>query len=258
MAFLRRMRDALLYVAGPRRVLDAPAGGRFERIAWPMMTWGILQGLLLVGVWDVAYRLTWPRRLDWIVPSALCAAAIVAMPLGGRASALVASLLPGRRKLLWPALGVLTAAMAVLLNHAVRYWDPDWPTQLPPGWMWLWPRALYRVLLLAPAWGAWGMLAVVRFCRPGPTTDAATRRLAATVSPLAGAASLAIPLAGSFVYLLFLPPVGRFVPPAVAILAALGGGGLLCRFRGGLSRRNVLAGGFLTEAAFLTAYLAVR
>lgn len=152
----------------------------------------------------------------------------------------------------------MAIAWAVALNYAVRYWDPDWPTHLPPAAAWLWPRALYRAIMLAPVWGSWAMLVLPKFHPPTGRTDPQTRTLAQSTSPLAAAVFLALPLAGSFIYLMFLGQAARFVPPAAAILAALGGGTILIRIRGRLCREALLAANVLTQAAFILAYLVVR
>jgi hypothetical protein len=143
-----------------------------------------------------------------------------------------------------------------MLNHAVRGY-PDWPTQLPPAWAWLWPKAIHRVLLLTPLWGSWSMLALGLFPRPRADADACTLQFAGSIGPLAAAAYLLAPLGGSVVYLNFLYP-WHFVPPAAALLGALGAGTLLVRLAGSLDRSALLATNVLTQLAFLAGYLLVR
>ena len=259
MKSIARIAYAFLYLAGSRRRLEAAPPERFARAAAPLALLAMAWGLALVGVWDLAYHLTWEHRLDWVVPAVLCGAAIVFGPFRPAAAALLETVLPNRWWLIWPALAALAALVALMINGAVRFWDPDWPTRhLPPAWQWLWPRALYRVMLLMPLWGLWGMLAAGQFHRPGRRTDEPTRRLAETTGPLTAAMTLALPLAGSFIYLTFLWPPMRFVPPAAAILAALGGGTAICRLKGGLCREALLATNLLTQLAFLGGYMAVR
>jgi len=310
----RRIVNALLYLtASPRHLADRDAE-QFECLGWAMLLLAGLWGLLLVGVWDLAYHLSWPRRLDWIVPSGLCGAAIVLGACRRGASAVIAAIpaLPMRRA--WPSVllaglgwafvpvallqtacrwgwphglgwlipaalcaaalalrpggrGPIVTALALTLgavgvaaaiNYAVRYWDPDWPTQLPQPWAWLWPRALYRVLILMPVWGAWALLALGRFRPPGDLTDAPTRRLVETTGPVRAAAMLAVPLAGTLVGLMFLRPAMRFVPPAGAVLAGLAGGAILARRRGHLGREVLLGANLLAQMGFLGGYLLVR
>lgn len=255
MAAIRRIWHAFLFlVASPRRLAKTPPE-HFVRLAWPTMLLSAAWGLILVGVWDRAYHLTWSSRLDWVVPSALCGVAVVAA-FRRAATALIGTFGPRRWWILWPALVALAAGIGALINYAVG--DPDWPTQLPQAWMWLWPRALYRALVLMGLWGAWGMFAVGQFCRCGPRTDAPTRRLIESTGPITVASALAVPLGASLIYLIFLPPAMRFVPPAAAIAAALGGGIVVCRLRGGACREALLATNFLTQLTFLAAWMTVR
>ncbi len=286
----------LLLVAPERRLECRPE--RFERLAGATMLLGLAWGLVLVALWVAFFRLTWPRYLNWVVPSAAVALAMagglhcraafalietalgrdpwrqraVAAVLTAGASAIVDlaswKLRPSwatRLAARWPtlkkwraglALAGVTVGLAVMLNASVHNIQ-DWSTRLPQAWAWLWPRDLYRVLLLTPLWGAWSMLALGQFHRPTERCDAAARHFARSIGPLAAAAWLVAPLAGSLVYLSFLFP-WHFVPPAGALAAALGGGAALVRLGGGLSRRALLASNFLTQLAFLGAYLAVK
>ena len=222
-----------------------------------MMLLAMAWGLALVVIWDRAYH-AFHHRLDWVIPSVLCSAAIVLGPFQQSAKSLLETFAPRRWWIIWPARAALVVAIAYALNYAVRYWDPDWPTQLSPQWTWLWPRALYRVILLAPLWGVWSMPAIGQFRRPTDGTDAATRHLIVTAGPLTTAMALALPLAGTFIFLMFLPPAMRFIPPAAAIAAGIGGGGVICRIRGAICRDALLATNLLTQLAFIAAYLAVR
>ena len=156
------------------------------------------------------------------------------------------------------ALGAIALALALVLNHAIRWHDPDWPRQLSPRLAWLWPRAILRVLLLAPVWGGWSMLAAAQFFRPNERTDIPSRHFIRGVRPLAAALALAIPLGAGMVYTQYLYTPLRFVPPVAAATAALAGGWLLVRLQGGPSRRTLLATNVLTQAAFLIAYMLVR
>jgi len=230
---------------------------RFARTGGAVMLLGLAWGGLLAALWDVSFRLTWPALLNWVVPAGLCAAAMTLGPYRLAAASLLEGVIGRRPWARWAALSTLTALVALVLNYAVRWWDPDWPTHLPQTWVWLWPRALYRALILAPVWGSWSMLGLVQFHRPGPGTDPPTRQFAASVGPLAAAGYLMAPLAGSLIYMNFLYP-WHFVPPAAALAAGLGGGATLVRLRGRLCREAMLATNFLTQLLFLLAYLAVR
>ena len=257
MRFPGRLIAAAAYLVGSHRQLDRCAPQRLARAGGAIMLLGIASGLIQIGLWDLTFRWTYRHFYNWVLPSAVCAAATCLVVYRRGALALIEAARPAWWAR-WPWLGALAGGWTVLLNYAVRWWNPDWPTQLPPALVWLWPRALYRAMLLAAVWGHWSALVLGQFHRPADRTDPATRALAEGASPLAGAAWLALPLAGSFVFLMFLPQALRFVPPAAALAAALGGGTLLVRLHGGLCREALLATNVLTQGGFLLAYAAVR
>jgi len=257
MDLLRRFAAAALFVVGSRRRLRRRPPEDLSGAGARLMLLGAGWGLALVGIWQATYDLTYPLWFIWVVPSAACAAATLLVYHRGFA-ALARPPTSPRPWLTLPAAAVLAAAWAHMLNEGVRYWDPDWPVQAPRALAWLWPRAVCRVLLLAPVWGSWSMLVLGQFHRPGPKTGPHTRVLAATTGPLAAAAWLALPLAGSFVYLMFVPLPWRFLPPAAAVAGALGGGTLMVRARGGLTRDALLAANVAAQTLFLLAYLLVR
>ena len=193
-----------------------------------------------------------------MVSSAVCGLVIVFGPYRRSAASLIESAVGGGRLSRWVGPALLAGGVAVVLNYAFRQSNPDWPTQLPRQWGWLWPRPLCRVLLLSPVWGAWSMVVLVQFHRPDDRTDPPARFFAETVSPLSSAVCLAIPLAGSLIFLNFLYPWRHFIPPAAAVATALGAGTLIVRRRRRMSRKTLLATNFLTQLGFLTAYLVVR
>ncbi len=264
LGFGKRIISAFWLLWLPASKLKRHPPERFARTGGAVMLLGLAWGGLLAALWDLSFRLTWPALLNWVVPAVVCAAAMTLGPYRLAAASLLEAAI-GRQAspasappwVRWVALGTLTALVALGLNYAVRWWDPDWPTHLPQSWAWLWPRALYRMLILAPVWGSWSMLGLVQFHRPGPVTDAPTRQFAASVGPLAAAGYLMGPLAGSLIYMNFLYP-WHFLPAAAALAAGLGGGTALVRLRGGLCREAMLATNFLTQLLFLLAYLAAR
>jgi len=111
------------------------------------------------------------------------------------------------------------------------------------------------VLLLMPVWGAWSMLIAIQFCRPDGATDSVTRRFARGCGPLAAAACLAPPLAGTIVYFHYLGPAAQAGISAVTVATAIASGPILCRLARGLTRDALLTGNLLTQLAFLMACL---
>jgi len=254
---LRKLATAYAFVAGPADSLDRRAAEDFRRLSGYLMGLALLWGVILAGLWDLTYRLTFPSLLNWIVPACVCAAASVLGPYRRASLALAGTVAAGPlRWARWPV-WVALAALLAAQYHALGWKEPDWPGHVSGPWAWLWPKAMYRVLLLSPVWGAWSMLAVAQFHRAGPRTDPPARHLAANVTPLAAAACLVPPLAGTFVYLMHLHQPLRFAPPAAAVLAALGGGTALVRLRGRLCRPALLAVNLLGQLAFLVACVTV-
>lgn len=261
MRFPRRLAAAAVFLAGSQRRLERLAPARFANIGGYLMLLAVVWGLVLVGLWEAAYRATFAWLLNWVVPACVCAGATVLGPYRQACLSLGDTVaLRGPRRWHGPVRCVtllgLTAAFWAL-GHALGWKEPDWPTQLSPRWAWLWPKAMYRVLLLTPVWGAWSMLVTGNFHRPTDRTDPPTRHFAATTAPVVSALAMLVPLAATFAYLLFLRPALRFVPPAAGLLGALGGGAAVVRLRGGLDRQGLLAINIVTQLAFLTAAVAV-
>jgi hypothetical protein len=262
MSPFKRLAAAFLFLAGSRRRLSQYEPPRFAGLGGHLVLLGLLWGVLLAGLWETTYRLTtWARLMGWVVPACVCAVVTVLGPCRpgclSLAQAVTATKRPKWFRLLRRPVFLGLAGAWAALNHALGWKEPHWPMWLPAQLAWLWPKAMYRVLLLAPVWGAWSMLVIGQFHRPTARTDPRTRHFAAGVKPIASAAYLVVPLAGTFVYLLFLWPPLRFVPPAAALLAALGGGAFIVRLRGGLDRETVLATNVVTQLAFLAACAAV-
>ena len=250
--FFKRIISALLFLTASERRLETSDPRRFARLAWAMMLLSIAVGVVLAGLGDLTSHVTcvvWSGMLNyWTVSSLVCGSAIVFGPYRRSAESVIESAGGRSRASRWIGLVLLAAGVAVILHYAFRQFNPGW----------LWPRPLCRVLLLSPVWGAWSMLVLVQFHRPDGRTDPPTRCFAETVSPISSAVCLAIPLAGSLIFLNFLHPWRHFIPPASAVAAALVAGTFIVRRRGEMSRKTLLTTNFLTQLSFLTAYLVVR
>lgn len=260
--FFKRIISALLFLTASEQSLQRSDPGRFARLGGAIMLLSIAVGVVLAGMWNLTSHVTWvfwSGMLNyWVVSSLVCGSAIVFGFYRQSASVLIESAVGRSRLGLWVGPVLLAAGVAVILYYAFRQSNPDWPTQLPRQWGWLWPRPLCRVLILSPVWGAWSMIVLVQFHRPDERTDPPTRRFAETVSPFRSAVCLAVPLAGTLIFLNFLHPWRHFIPPASAVATALAAGTLIVRRRGMMSRKTLLATNLLTQLGFLAAYMSVR
>jgi len=256
MRVFRNLRAVWAYLSASRGRLAASAPVGLDRPVGALVVLSAGWGLAMVGSWIVLHRLTFPYLLNWIVPAGACAAAWVAGPYRRGWKALVRSGVPAGRRwraVRWAVLGGL-AAWAFAAFHSLGWKHTDAATQLPAWLGWLWPRAMYRVMLLAPLWGVWAMLVTVMYHRPIDRTDEPTRRLAGGVSAVATAVMLAVPAAASLLSLMSVQPAWRrFVPPVAAAAAAVAGGAVLARRWGGLRREPLLACNVFTQLIFLTA-----
>ncbi len=262
--FFRRIISAFVFLTASSERLRKADPQRFSRLSGAVMLLSIVWGLILVCLWELTSHITWlarpgPGLLDErLVSSVICGAAITFGVSYRSAAAFIETFSGNRRLLRWFALAVLAATVATILYYAFRLSNPDRSTHLSQRWIWLWPRALCRVLLVTPVWGAWSMVVLGQFHRPDELTDGPARCFAGTAGPLSAAICLALPLAGTLIFLNFLHPWKHFVPPAVAIATAIGGGTLIVRMHGRLCRQALLAGNFLTQLGFLAAYLIVK
>jgi hypothetical protein len=132
-----------------------------------------------------------------------------------------------------------------------------WRHALAGLWRGLFPMVVQRVLILAPLWGAWGMLAACQFCHARERTSEPVAALARGVSAPALALAMTLPLGMTLLWLYFLG-WWRLMVPGVTIVFAIAAGRVLCAREGGLTRRVLLAVNVLTQLVFLAAYLANR
>jgi len=159
-----------------------------------------------------------------------------------------------------PGRSAAAAIIVVVWSLALvglKSWNPDFPIYLPYILQWIRPRMMFRALLLAPIWGGWAMLIGCQFSRPTDHTEPAVAAFARGCGPLTATAVLAVMLPATILYFNHLAWTQLSIS-ATAMVAAVGGGTLLCRRCGGLCLRGLLAANMLTQIAFLLAYLANR
>jgi hypothetical protein len=254
--FILRVHAGWVYLAGSERAVQARPAELYQRPCLPLLLaalgWGVFSGL----VWQLVNVISWRYLHEYTAPAAAVAALTFLFPLRPAAMELSTLLLGRRRFVRLGGLVVLAGLYWLLLRQSWRY-HHDYANWLPPRWDWLWPMETYRLLVLAPLWGAWGIVVLGQFYRPSAQTDRATASLAGRLHPLAVAACLLAPLAASLACLRFLGPC-HLVPPAAALAAIFGGGSLLAVFRPPLRRAVLLSTGLLAQLAFLAAYVAVR
>ena len=242
----------MFLTAGDER-LSAQTPGRFT-YAWPgLMGLSVLTGLMLAGVWTV----TWQVFQDYdrlSRPAGVTAIVLLVWPLR-RALVSIGPALRLRRPANQMAAAAAAAALVgvgfmSLVERRLSSYDYVWPDWIA----WIRPElSIFRVLLLMPVWGAWSMLIAVQFRRPDGTTDPITRRFAHGCGPLAAAACMAPPLAGTLIYFHYMGRVGagQLVITGVTIVTAIVSGPILCRIGGGMTRGALLAGNLITQIVFL-------
>lgn len=246
-----------MYLTACDARLASQAGRRFARSWLGLMGLSIATGLGLVGLWGAAWRILGDYGL-LVMPATAAAIGLLVWPMRHGLASLARII--GREGLANRAMVVSVVSVVVMTSLVCL--RPDWyraEYAMPPVLAWLRPDAkIYRVLILMPVWGCWAMLIALQFCRPGEGTDAATRALADGCGPAAAAACMAVPLAGSVVYMHYLGAGAQWTVPAVTVVAAIATGPILCRLAGGPTRSTLLAGNLLTQLVFLVTFLAFQ
>ncbi|MFO0973389.1 MAG: adenosylcobinamide-GDP ribazoletransferase [Phycisphaerae bacterium] len=156
-------------------------------------------------------------------------------------------------------LGLLLLAFWALLV-SVPVVNPWWPE--PEDWRskfnWLYPRPIYRHLLLAPLWGRWGVLLAACLGRTARRTDATTQAFCRAASPARLLRHSILPVSLTCIY---FSRERNFLIGAVIGLAVLACSYLasvtLARRLGGQSRTTLLATGQIAQLAFLALYRAM-
>ena len=212
--------------------------------------WGIAQAWL----WALAWRVFGDYSGLPLMPVALIVALTFSWIYRRAAISLADSMVGRQERHL--AITVLVAAW-VLILLGLQGWHPDWAVSYPSWIRWARPMAVFRPLILAPLWGAWGMMITCLFSRPSFTMQPAVSAYAGRCGPIFVAAAMAVNLGLSLWYFNYLPWSQAAIPCATAVVALISG---LALSRGGrrLTRKVLLANNLVAQLAFLTAYVAVR
>jgi len=250
-------RPGYMLLAADDEKLAAAPPQRFARAWVELVLLSLGWGILSVGLWGVALKFVGDYYSG--IPFMPVAAVVAPMTLWlyRRSLLALAESLVGADPAGKAVGGAVIVVVIVLSLLGLEKHGRDWPFYLPPAWQWVCPMAPYRVLIVAPVWGAWAMLITCQFCRSRDHTEPAVAAFARGCGPVAAAACLAPLLAATLLYFHFLG-VWRLIVPAAAVVAAVAGGLLLCRASGGLRRRALLAVNMLTQIVFFLAYLANR
>jgi len=238
----------MFMTAGDER-LSAQKPGRFTYAWMGLMGFSVLTGIILISIWSIVWqvfqdydRLSRPAGvtaivlLVWPMRRALVSIGPAAR-LRGRANQVAAAATAAA------LIGV--GFMSLVDRFPYEYAWPDWIAWIRPE------LSIFRVLLLMGVWGAWSMLITVQFRRPDGNTDPITRRFAYGCGPLAAAACMAPPLAGTILFFHYMGMTGQLIITGATIVTAIACGPILCRISGGLTRDVLLAANTITQIVFL-------
>ncbi len=246
-----RLRSACRVLCASDRHLACTPDVAFRRAGSALMLISFLIGVGFVGVWMGVGWLFGDAYSDMPLHPALAVWGVCVLWLYRRGIVAVGRLLlPRSPAMLWLVMGV---AFYVLLLALGRRGD-DLSVWMPTQWEWLRPRSpRYRILILAPLWGAWGMLLATKLYRPNRRTEPATVAMTDGTGALATVAWLVLLLAATSWWLSFRPwlPLGVSLGAiGTVLLASLG-----FWFRaGGLCRAMLLGVNIVTQMAVLAVY----
>ena len=239
--------DEALSAQAPRRFANAWAG---------VMVLSFALGVLLAALWGLSWRLF--RESDILfMPAGVTLVVFVLWPFRRGISALT-EIIAGPGATHRGVVSALLVGMLTLCLLGLRRNHYHGEAPLPGLLAWVRPSVeLYRVLILMPFWGGWGMLIVGQFCRPTGNTEPAVAAFVRGYGPMATAACMLAPAMLTWGYFHFLNGWWTTMP-AVTIVAAIAGGIAAARRTGGLKRSTLLATNVLTQVAFMLTYLANR
>lgn len=241
------------------QALEAQPRQRFAS-AWV----GLMILSLLVGVASChIFGGTWKLISEYkplFIPPALTTAFLVLWPLR-RAVSATAQVIGGRDSTNVAAAAALTVLMMAVTLIAMPASQVFGEKDLPAWLGWLRPQFdIYRVLLLSPLWGAWGMLIVGQFCKPNERTEPQVAAMLRGCGAFTTAALMGLLAAVTMFYC----PTREWTQwtqlstPGATIIAALAGGPFICRSQGGLRRNGLLCANVLVQLVFMLAYLGNR
>ncbi len=251
-------------------------GRRSDRV--PDFTlWLVPIGLLIGLIWAGGFRLSWRLFGETgslrLVPS-LTVVLVECLLTGGfmvmglaRTSHVLAGDHPPRAArdgtsslssvgILVLCLTVLTQFILILSIRDSRAW---WPS--PDDWRYhfnyMYPRPIFRPLLLAPIWGRWGILLAGTVGRTAHAADAETRAVNRAMRPSRLVLSALIPLVLTAIYCSRSRNIFIGIIIGVIVFAVTFAISVAFVWRsGGQSRQSLYAAGQVAQLAFLAVYRA--
>lgn len=251
-------------------------GRRGDRV--PDFTlWLVPIGLLIGLIWAGGFRLSWRLfgetgslrlvpSLSVVLVECLFTGAFLVMGLA-RTSHVLAGDHPPRAArdgtsslssvgILVLCLTVLAQFILILSIHDSRAW---WPS--PDDWRYhfnfMYPRPIFRPLLLAPIWGRWGILLAGTVGRIAYAADAETRAVNRAMRPSRLVLSALIPLVLTAIYCSRSRNIFIGIIIGVIVFAVTFAISVSFVWRsGGQSRQSLYAAGQVAQLAFLAVYRA--
>ncbi len=146
--------------------------------------------------------------------------------------------------------------LVVSIPHVTPWWPPpdDWRS----AFNFLYPRPIYRPLILAPLWGRWAILMAAATGRTAPGVDAMTASLCRSMGPRRVLLHALLPVVLTCIYFsrernFLIGGVISLFAFASSYLAAQ----VLARRNGGQDRVTLFAAGQIGQIAFLAIYRAL-
>ena len=262
----------LLFFASRRADIDAKGGFPLDPIGW-IVPIGLVIGLMWAGSFRVAWWLYGEISNVRVVPSlavvlleCLFTGSLLILGLARTVHSVGETHLAGpsddESRPLSPAgsamlfLTILSQFVLILSIHDMPPW---WPG--PDDWRFhfnfMYPRPIFRPLLLAPIWGRWGILLAATIGRASPCADAATTDLIARMSPRRLLKHAVLPFALTAIYCSRAQNVFTGIIAGLLVFAiTYAVSAAIARRCGGQDRQSLFAAGQVAQLAFLATYRA--
>lgn len=251
---------------------DAVGAGHLAEAAHWIVPFGILIGLLWVGVFRFTWRVFGETGNLRVVPAltVVLVECLLTGPFLAMGLARAVHLLTGdrsrraamdRRTPLSPV-GTLALMLTVLsqfvfivsVPKALGWWpDDDWRAYFN----FLYPQPIYRPLILAPIWGRWAILLAATIGRPGHDADPATVALCRSMHPARLLRQAVVPMVLTMIYcsrsqnFLIGVVIGLLVFGVTYLVSVA-----MSRRGGGQTRQTLFAAAQIAQLSFLVLYRA--